>query len=146
MSYEFEFYHGVALCRLIHDGRVNTIKLYSEGSNSAYIINDEIGVYLKYCTKRLTPWQFTFSKIHCDELFTMINKFKNVFLVLVCHDDGIVCLNADEIKILLDYPTDRTQGISAARRPREKYGVSGKDGKLSYKFSDSFPQDIFTRA
>lgn len=143
MSYEFEFYHGVALCRLIHDGRVTAIKLYSKENNSAYVINDGIGIYLKYCTKRMSPWQFTFSKVHCDEIFGMIEKFRNTFLVLVCQDDGIACLNANEIKMVLDHSANKTQGISVARRPREKYGVSGKSGRLNYKFSDNFPVDIF---
>ena len=144
MSYEFEFYHGVALCRLIHDGRASSVKLYSSDSNSGYILNNEIGMYVKYSTKRMTPWQFTFTKVQRDEIFEMMKKLGKVSLILVCHDDGIVCLNAAEINMILSNSVEGMQSISVGRGPREKYSVSGKDGKLNYKFGDNlFPSKIF---
>ena len=145
MSHEFEFYHGVALCRIIHNSTHTTIKLYSEKSNSSYIVNDQIGIFVKYSTKRMSPWQFTFEKKHCDELFGMMNNLRAVFLVLVCWDDGIVCLNSKECESLLDKALDKPQSLSVSRRPREKYRVdSGRNEKLKYKIADNqFPDRIF---
>ena len=145
MSHEFEFYHGVALCKIIHNSPHTTIKLYSEKSNSSYVVNDQIGIFVKYSTKRMSPWQFTFMKSHCDELFGMMNNIKEVFLILVCWDDGIVCLNSKEIKTLLDNVLNKPQSLSVSRKPRGKYRVnSGRDDKLKYKIADNqFPVKIF---
>lgn len=147
MSNEFEFYHGVALCRIIHDNPHVTIRLYSEKGNSSYVVNNDIGIFIKYCTKRMSPWHFTFAKNHCDELFGMMQNVKTVFLVLVCKDDGVVCLDSAEIKTVLNPALDKPQGVSVARGPREKYRVSGgKDGKLKFKIADNqFPPRIFGR-
>ena len=145
MSHEFEFYHGIALCKIIHKSSHTTIRLYSEKGNSSYIVNDNIGIFVKYSTKRMSPWQFTFIKSHCDELFGMMNSLKTVFLVLVCKDDGIVCLNSKEIKTLLYSVLNKPQSLSVSRRPREKYRVrSGCDDKITYKIADNqFPVKIF---
>ena len=147
MSNEFEFYHGAALCKIIHSSPQVAIKLYSEKSNSSYIVNDDIGIFVKYSTKRMSPWQFTFAMEHCDELFNMVQNIKLVFLVLVCNDDGIACLKIDEIKNLLNKSLDKPQSITVARRPREKYRVSGgKDGKFKIKIANNqFPAIIFER-
>ena len=92
----------------------------------------------------MTPWPFTFTKVQSAEVFEMIQKMKKMFLVLVCRDDGVVCLNANEISMVLDNSIDRMQSISAGRGPREKYSMSGKNGKLGYKFGDNlFPRKIF---
>jgi hypothetical protein len=143
VSHEFEFYHGIALCKIIHNSPNTTIKLYSEKSNSSYIVNGSIGIFVKYSTKRMSPWQFTFAKSHCDDLFTMMKNFKRVFLILVCRDDGIVCLNSQEIEKLIVKNHHRSQGLSVSRRPREKYRVASRRG-LKYKIADNkFPMKLF---
>jgi hypothetical protein len=121
------------------------IRLYSEKNNSSYVVNDNIGIFVKYSTKRMSPWHFTFMKKHCDELFGMMYDLKEAFLVLICRDNGIVCLNSKEIKTLLDNDFNRPQSLSVSRRPREKYRVtSGRNDKLKYKIADNqFPTKIF---
>ena len=145
MSYEFEFYHGVALCKIIHNAPHAMIKLYSENSNSSYVVNNNVGIFIKYSTKRMSPWQFTFARKHCDELFEMLQILKAVFLVLVCKDNGVVCLNSKEIKALLDNNLNKTQSLLVARKPREKFRIScGKYEKLKYIIGNNeFPAKIF---
>ena len=144
MSREFELYHGVALCRIIHDTRVKSIKLHSKRSNSAYVVNDRIGIYIKYSTKRMTPWHFTFQPHHLAEMSDIMKHFDKSFFILVCKDDGVVCLDSSEAKMLLDFACDKNQGLSASRKPREKYGVGGPLGNIKYKFGDNeFPDKIF---
>ncbi len=145
MGNGFESYHGVVLCRIIHKNQHASIKLYSSKSNSSYVVNGEIGVYVKYCTKRMSPWDFTFMKSHCDEIFQMMQNVKSFFLVLVCGSDGIACLDCNETKIVLSDSLDKPQGVHVARGHREKYRVSsGKDGKLKFKIGDNqFPGQIF---
>lgn len=145
MSNEFEFYHGVALCRIIHNAPHAAIKLYSENSNSSYVLNSDIGIFIKYSTKRMSPWQFTFTRKHIDELFGMMQNLKAVYLALVCKDNGIVCLAPKEIKALIDNDLNKTQGFLVARKPREKFRVSyGRYDKLKFRIANNeFPTKIF---
>lgn len=146
MIKDFEFFHGIVFSRLIHvyDGQIN-IKPYPTNSNSSYILNDKVGLYIKYSTKRMTPWSFSFQKHHQEEIADMEKKLSSVFLLLVCNDDGIVCLNQKELKQVLDEDFKQTESIRINRKPREKYTVSGTDGKLKLKIGESdFPKKLFT--
>jgi len=144
MTDEFELYHGAALCRIVHDDRLKSIRLLSKNSNSSYLVNNRIGIYVKYSTKRMAPWTFTFSSVHVAELLDLGSKTEKAYLVLVCKDDGIACLDLEEVKTVMDISLGRNQGISASRRPREEYKIRGTLGEMKYKFADSqFPNRIF---
>ena len=144
MLREFELYHGAALCRIIHDERVKSLKLYPTPNNSSYVLNDSIGIYLKYSGKRMSPWNFTFKKEHQDEIRDMNDKFKDVYLILICGKDGIACLNYEELKIVLDDNHEESEWLRIMRRRNEKYSVEGSDGKLTFKIAESkFLDKIF---
>lgn len=109
----------------------------------AYIINNNVALYLKYCTKRMTPWGFTFNKSH-HELIEKITKTYNIFIGLICNDDGICCISYKEYKQIVDFRVGDINNISVQRKKRESYQVSGKLGALPYKISDTdFPRRIF---
>lgn len=141
--YNYGFFHGWALVRLIQDKRTSKVKLYS--GNNAYLVNDFACIYLKHSSFRLSPWLFTFMPKHIKEIQTIRKDIKNTYLVLVCNDDGICCLNYDEFSQLIfigDF--DKSKNIRVSRPPRKKYLISGTDGKLSYKIGNNdFPRKIF---
>ena len=145
MLKEFEFFHGVVFARILHGVNLPVnIKSYPTPDNASYIINDTVGVYIKYSSKRMSPWRFSFQKEHQEEILEMKNKFGEVYTILVCNDDGIVCLSFDELKEVLDAKHDLVEWISVARSPREKYEVKGHDGRLRLKIGNSdFPEKIF---
>lgn len=146
MLSKFLFYHGVALCRLIHCDLANVVKLYPSPSNSSYMINDDTGVFIKHCANRMSPWSFTFSHENRSELSEMTQLLKKVFVVLVCGEDGIVCLSAKEIEVLLDYGRADDQWIRIRRRMRESYTVEGSNGRLAHKIADSsYPEKMFAK-
>jgi hypothetical protein len=145
MIREFERYHGIVFSRLFHSikGKVS-IEIYPSKYNSSYILNEQIGLYIKHSKKRLSPWRFSFLKEHQDEIYQMRKLLKNVFIVLVCHNDGLVVLSYDELKLILDEEYERIEWVSVKRRRREEYSVSGSDGKLKFKIAESdFPGKIF---
>lgn len=143
MIKEFEFYHGVVFTKLIHGiDEVSCVKTYKT-SNAAYVVNNEIGIYIKHSTKRMTPWGFSFLKTHQDELLEMTQSLKEVFLILVCGEDGIVTLPFKDLKQILDDEHNDIEWISASRTPRKEYTVKGSDGSLGRKVGKSdFPQKI----
>lgn len=145
MIKEFEFYHGAALTRLLHEsGQHIAVESFPTASNSSYILNKEIGLFVKYSKKRMSPWRFSFAKDHQDEMLEMKNKLGEVFLILVCGEDGIVVLSFNEVKKLLDENHELVEWISVTRNKNTEYAVAGSDGSLKYKVSrKDFPRKIF---
>lgn len=145
MIRDFEFYHGVVFARILHGTqRPLSVKPFQSVSNASYVVNDTIGIYIKYSSKRMTPWTFTFKKEHQDEIDLMKVNFKKVFLVLVCNDDGVVCLSYAELKQILDNQHEPIEWISATRHKREMYLVKGSNGELDFKIGQSdFPEKLF---
>jgi hypothetical protein len=145
MIKEFEFFHGLVFARILHGTqRPLSIKLFQSASNASYVINDTVGIYIKYSSKRMTPWRFTFKREHQEEIDLMKSQFPNMFLLLVCNDDGIVCLNSLEFEQILDNQLDPIEWISATRHKRQMYAVKGSNGKLNFKIGQNdFPEKLF---
>ena len=143
MLKEFEFYHGVVFAKLIHDSQQPvSIRLYPTSSNASYVVND-VGIYIKHSGKRMSPWRFSLQKIHQEEILAMKKELGEVFLLLVCGDDGIVTLSFDELKKILDETHDEVEWVSAARNPRGEYSIKGSDGSLNHKVGKTdFPRKI----
>jgi len=145
MIKEFEFYHGVVFTKLLHYFENNvSIKKFPTDSNASYVLNDDIGIYIKHSAKRLSPWRFSFQRNHQDEILQMKSQLNQVFLILVCGEDGVVTLSYDELKKILNEAHEDVEWISAARNRKQEYKVKGSDGDLEYKVGKSdFPRKIF---
>jgi hypothetical protein len=147
MIKEFEFYHGATFARILHatDEQL-AFKRYPTVDNAAYVINDRVGLYIKYSSKRMPPWRFSFQMKHQDEIASMRDVLDEVFVLLVCHDDGIVALSFDELKRVLDEDHGPTEWISASRTKRTMYAIAGSNGKLDFKVGKhDFPAKIFAK-
>ena len=140
--YDYTFFHGSALVRLIQDHRTHGTELYK--GNHCYLVNKKSCIYLKHSTKRLSPWHFTFLPEHLSEITDIHNSTGALFVALICNDDGICCLDYQEVsQLIMVGNMDQTKSIRVSRSTRQKYAVSGTDGKLSYKIANSdFPQKV----
>lgn len=144
MGRDFESFHGLTLIKIIHFKKINSISLYSSPSNSSYVLNDNIGIFIKHSAKRLSPWRFSFLKEHQNEIKKMSEELEKVFVLLVCNDDGVVCLSYRELKLILDGEHDEIEWISASRKKREHYIIKGSDGKLKFRIGPGdFPKKVF---
>lgn len=140
---ETERYHGAALSRLIREADRQLTVGYRGASRSTYVVNG-VGLYLKYSTKRLSPWSYTFTAEHQAELDKLETLSNSAFLVLVCGKDGIVCLGRSELQKLLDDTHLDSEWIRVSRQPREKYKVTGSDGRAPLLIADNeFPAKLF---
>lgn len=133
MIKEFEFFHGAALVSLVHNKKIYSIVTYPSAYNASYVINDGVGIYIKYSKKRLSPWRFTFLKEHQDEILEMKKKYEKVYILLVCNDDGIACLDFTQLKLVLDHFHEEAEWIAVYRQKGEKYLIKGSDGQLKFK-------------
>jgi hypothetical protein len=132
------------LARLLHATTGKQVfERFSENSNASYAVNGDLGIFIKYSSKRMSPWRFTFRAEHLVEIERLRFNHK-VFAILVCNDDGIVCLNYEELKTLVY--NDNLEGgwISASRSARKKYGINGTNGTLKTKVgANDFPSKMF---
>lgn len=137
---QYHFYHGAALREICANSTkpvaieyINK-KLDQDSHNfNTYIVNNKVGVYIKHSTSRAKAWSFSFIKEHQDTILDLYEIYGNVVVLLICHDDGIVGLNFEELKEILDDNHEDIESIRIKRRKRELYKVSGTDGKLKYK-------------
>ncbi len=140
MNKDIEKYHGLVVLKIVRSAQ-SSISFAKKNSNS-YIINKNAGLYIKYSSKRLSPWTFTFRKEHQDEILSLKKEYERVFICLVCHNDGVVCLDFSDLKFILDH-NHSDEWVRVSRRPGMKYSISGSDGKLKNKKGISeFPKII----
>lgn len=134
MISEFEFFHGAALARVLHGTKRSvTIAPFTDSDNAAYLINGRTGLYVKYSSKRLSPWRFSFHGRHCEVIASMGAELGNAVVALVCNDDGIAALGLDEFQQVASCGRDQVQWVSAARGRRQMYLIKGSDGELAFK-------------
>ena len=143
---EYEFYNGVVLNRLIRKGNPIKIDVFPTSGNNSFMINDKVGLYIKYSSKNISPWRFSFTKEHQQELNIMRQLLDTIYLILVCERDGIVCIEYEELKQVLDEHYEEVEWVSVSRLKREQYSIKGSNGKLEFKIADSdYPKKIFEK-
>lgn len=102
-----------------------------------------VGLFIKICAARRSPWRFSFTYLHQLELDVMKDRCANVFLVMVASNDGYACVDYAQLKQLLDDHFEEVEWISLSRKLNESYRVAGKDGKLDKPLArNSFPTGI----
>jgi hypothetical protein len=120
-----EYYHGVAIIRLLEDNRCTSIK---KRGNLGYVINDNIFVLLKYTTKARTPWGFTFDQEDIDRCNAMNKEHSQLVVGLTCGGDGVCAVTWSEMLYMLDRQPGR---IAVGRKHDQSYRIWGKGGKIS---------------
>lgn len=142
MIREVELYHGVAILRLVR-GAPEPIGVSHLG-RSKYLLDDGTGLYVKYSTKRLTPWSFSFSAEQQRDIASLREECGRIFVVLVCGQDGVACLSDAELSRVLD-EDHKDEWVKAARKRNEKYSITGSDERRVFKVGDNeYPLKIFT--
>lgn len=131
---------GIVLARLVQAaGRPLLIEHLSSLGTGFVLVDGKAGVHVKYSTKRLTPWSFTFHKDQIQRLVALATRAHRVAICLVCERDGVVTLDSGQLWTLLGEPSEINNQVSitASRRRRHHYTVSGTKGILKEKISDA---------
>lgn len=82
-------YHGAALTQIAEHPQFTAINAFGRGgarSRSGFIVNTDIGVYLKYATtktKTFGEFVFTFNRQHLAEIDALAAKAEKTFVVFV---------------------------------------------------------------
>jgi len=155
-------YHGAALTQIAENDEftaINPLDLLGKRLSSAFRINDNIGVYLKYNAVKPKPngeFPFTFSQDSLKELAGMAEHLhlKKVFVVLVCYKAREVCVVT--LQRLKEMVATREK---AAGKAEDQYvllvtapknsqlrlylNVPGKKGKLLKNTETKVPRNSF---
>ena len=140
MINEFKSYHGSAFAELIDESLV-PIKLFRPNllNNSYYILDENIGFYVKHSTKRMTPWRFTFLTDHVLELEKIMERHEFCFLVLICGRDSIAVIEKAEILKLLPFASPALSWVSVQTSHNTSLTIEGSSGSLKRKLKKSKP-------
>ena len=101
-----------------------------------------VGLFLKSASQRASPWRYNFQLEHQKEIFEYKTQCGEVFTILIAGDDGIACLNYDQLKQILDEEFEEQESVTISRKPRQNYRVSGNDGRLE----SPLPKNVFPNA
>jgi hypothetical protein len=135
MIAEYKFYHGAVLAELVNlkIGSLAIDELYEDGRLSSYILDGKVGLQIKHSANRLHPWQFTFTKANLVQLLALQQNYGFVFVVFVCHDDGMVALTLEEITEVLAPGESEQAWIRVDRKKNEWYSINGGAAELPGK-------------
>lgn len=134
-------YHGVALTRLVQDaGETVSLQSLSGTSRCAYLVNDEVVVFLKYATSRLSPWRFGFSADQRRQLDILSVQFTATWIVLVCGNEGVLTVPWAQVEAELTQSRESNAfSLQASRRRGEKFRLSGASEKPFVISESDFP-------
>ena len=97
-------YHGAVLNQIAEHKQftaINALKIGGKTSRSAFKVNDDIAVYLKYASEpsgSFREYAFTFNKLNLSELRKINNSENHLHLALVCvHDNEVCCFPYSEL-------------------------------------------------
>lgn len=102
-------YHGAALIQIAEHPQftaINSMKLKRNIVRTAYKINDDIGIYLKYArrpTKAFKEYPFTFNTEHLSDLAAIATSTNKLYVALVCvKGKEICCISYRELSALIE--------------------------------------------
>lgn len=132
MIAELDRYHGVVLRQILvahrYPVRVGIADLL--GRVDAFSI-ESAAFQVKHCSKRLSPWQFTYLAENLSELAELRRRFEPVWVFLVCGEDGVVGLSLDELSSIAQLGDGGTAWVRVSRSRNSMYRVSGMLGELA---------------
>ena len=131
MITDMERHQGVVLRKLITSaGRPVTVEALDVGGRlDSFAIEGSI-CHIKYSTKRLSPWLFSFTLEQLKEIAALACQTKSMWIVLVCGVDGVVTLRLEEFISVTEARPGGVASIRVSRNRGEMYRVSGNSGDL----------------
>jgi hypothetical protein len=138
MIRDYKLYHGAVFAELIDclTKPVSIEELVEDGRLTTYVLDGVVGLHIKHSTKRLNPWQFTFTAANASELGLLQMSHSDCFVVLVCHTDGMVCLTMGELLSLLTFGEGDQASVRVSRQRNEQYAASSGSAELQRRKPD----------
>jgi len=133
MISDVERYQGVVLRQIVaaYGGPVRVSVVDRPRRVDAFSI-ESAAIQIKYSSKRLSPWQFTFLKENMTELAELRGRFDPVWAFFVCGGDGVVGMSHDDLVSIAGVGHGGAAWIRVERGRRSMYRISGSLGDLPH--------------
>jgi hypothetical protein len=136
MISEASRYYGAVLAYMIDELEGSTqIQRAYPNCPGFYVLNELVPIYIKYATRRHGPWTFSFQKDHQERHKNLFENYGHSVIAFVCGGDGIVALDYEELRNVLNDNFEQQKAISIRRKLNHMYGIKGRDGELERKIS-----------
>src|SRR5438045_1511769 len=134
---DYEVYQGLVLRHLVANSQCQiAIRPFStHGRISSFILNDKVGVFIKYSSKRLPPWRFTFHIDQVSDILDLEAAYFSSFVAFVCGKDGLLSLDMATLHSLVSFAETEQAWLRMERKPRSLYSVAGNRGELPNKLA-----------
>lgn len=136
-------YFGTALS-LILNGEMQPVtfrRAYSD-IQGVYILQESLPLYIKYSKHLTSPWTFNFHYKHQKLYQLLVDNFGDCISAFVCGTDGVVALDHELLRQVLDNYFEEQESVTIRRKRREMYSVKGRDGELNKKIGRSSLNDM----
>lgn len=142
------FYHGAALFEITQDGHFSSInKMPNISSSSAYLLNHNIGVYIKHTTVEKEPkcWKFTFAPEHQEVIRKMYDLYREkTYVAFVCQDEGICVVDFSTLTSSVDFNYSDSEWCEIYRPDGGSFRIIGKKGEYPKTIAlNAFPAVLF---
>lgn len=133
---EYKRYHGAVFAELIDEfpGAITIEEWPEKGRLSCYVLNGRIGLHVKHSGSRMRPWLFTVTPSNFQDIDQLRTRCSQVFVVLVCWLDGMVCIDDAEFRMIVSQDPGRSW-LRAERKKGQHYSISGGQMELRGKRS-----------
>ncbi|SFV07297.1 hypothetical protein [Alicyclobacillus macrosporangiidus] len=127
--HEMDGYHGRALMQIIRSDEFTSINRYDTSIRSAYVINHNTGLYVKYTTRENSPWRFSFSADEWSRLTPFASRYPRMFMLFVCGYSKFCVLDCSQF-ISVTSLTGESCWTEISREPGTFFRVRGNVGVL----------------
>lgn len=135
-----DYYHGAVLTQIVEHSSYTAINKIDK-KYGHYIINHNIRLMLKE-TQLDAPWTF---KLNENDLSTIEDDIKfgdRFFLCLICKDETICLINANQLQYLIDISSRKPQTIQITNEWSLKV-TSGRIKSPITIYHNAFPNKVF---
>lgn len=132
---DYELYQGIALRQIVvaANKAVQVTPFERDGRVNAYVLDGNVGLFIKHSSKRMTPWPFTFHIEQVADLLDLEIAHPTSFVAFVCGMDGLVAIDVATLHQLVSFETSESAWIRISRKPRSMYSVSGNRDEMPNK-------------
>jgi hypothetical protein len=141
---EKHLYHGAAITQIVEHDSFKALNKASDAYGH-YLINHDCRLHVKYT--KSNRWSFTFQTSDIARLSEDLALGNRVFVCLVCSDETVCVLDAQDIQSVLDLAQDTQQWVHISVPDGGSMHVKGYAGELDHAvYHNAFPGMLFEEA
>jgi hypothetical protein len=144
LTKEFERYYGIVFTSLFDEFPDVSVSRFVE-DNSAYILNESLGLYIKHATARVSPWNYSFRSNDFKIIKAMKENVNEIAFALVCGFHGVCVISSRDLEIVGGLSGEDSIRVTVRTIRGGSWRVSGSNDSLSTTRSKTKPWEKFAK-